>query len=230
MYHGKKILALITARGGSKGIPRKNIKQLGGKPLICWTIDAALKSKYIDRLILSSEDEEIIDTAKKSNCEVPFVRPHHLAMDETSSMDVIMHALEHIDEVFDYLLLLQPTSPFRTSEDIDEIIKTCLDQDGKMMVSVAKLKKHPMFMYQLSGSYLQSFIAAKKQLRRQDMPECYEHNGALYFSSINFLKNVKSYNVPEARAFEMVGAANVDIDDPLDWQYAEFLLERGMVE
>lgn len=229
MYHGKEILALITARGGSKGIPRKNIKLLGGKPLICWTIDAALESNYIDRLILSSEDEEIIDIAKKSNCEVPFVRPHHLALDETSSIDVIIHALEHIEEVYDFLLLLQPTSPFRTSEDIDGIIEACLNHDSKMMVSVAKMKKHPMFIYQLNGSCLQSFVTTKKQLRRQDMPKCYEHNGALYFSDIEFFKKVKSYNVPEAMAYEMFGAANVDIDDSLDWQYAEFLLERGIV-
>lgn len=229
MYLGKKILALITARGGSKGIPRKNIKLLGGKPLICWTIDAALESKNIDLLILSSEDEEIISIAKKANCEVPFVRPFHLAQDQTTSMDVIMHALDNVEGIFDYLLLLQPTSPFRSSTDIDEIIETCLDHDSKMMVSVARLKKHPMFMYQLNGAFLKSFIAAEEQQRRQDMPAAYEHNGALYLSSIDFLKKVKSYNVPEAMAFEMIGAANLDIDDQVDWQYAELLLENGTV-
>jgi len=229
MYQRKKILALITARGGSKGIPQKNIKLLGGKPLISWTIDAALKSKHIDRLILSSEDEKIIDIAKKSNCEVPFVRPRNLAQDETPSMDVIMHAIEQIEEAYQYLLLLQPTSPFRSSLDIDRIIEACILQNCEMMISVAKLKKHPMFMYQLNGPCLKSFFAAEEQLRRQDMPAAYEHNGALYLSSIEFLKKVKSYNVPEARAFEMVGLANIDIDDPVDLQYAEFLLERGWI-
>jgi len=230
MYKGKKILALITARGGSKGIPRKNIKLLGGKPLLCWTIDAALQSKTIDRLILSSEDEEIVKIARNAGCEVPFIRPEYLAGDKTSSMDVIMHALGKVEDVFDYLLLLQPTSPFRSSKDIDGIVTSCLEQNAEMMISVAKLKKHPMFMYQLNGIFLKSFSEAKEQLRRQDMPTAYEHNGSLYLAQIEFLKRVQSYTVPEARAFEMYGAANVDIDDPMDWQYAEFLVENGMVK
>src|SRR5690606_9725040 len=126
MFGDKKVLGLITARGGSKGIPRKNIKLLGGKPLIAWTIDAALKSRYIDRLILSSDDNEIISIAKSLNCDVPFVRPSELATEISSSMDVVLHALDHVGEFFDFLLLLQPTSPFRTSEDIDAIIESCI--------------------------------------------------------------------------------------------------------
>ena len=224
MYRRNRILALITARGGSKGIPRKNIKPLGGKPLICWTIDAAMGSKYIDRLILSSDDEEIIHTAENANCEVPFVRPYELARDETSSMDVILHALAEIKESYEYLLLLQPTSPFRTAADIDGIIETCINKNAKMMVSVARLKKHPAFMYHLKGPYLESFFDVREQLRRQDMPTAYEHNGALYISTVEFIKKVKSYNVPEAMAFEMHGMVNIDIDEPTDWEYAEYLL------
>ncbi|MDD3816150.1 MAG: acylneuraminate cytidylyltransferase family protein [Desulfocapsaceae bacterium] len=231
MYNQKKILALITARGGSKGIPKKNIKLLGGKPLICWTIDAALESKYIDRLILSSDDTEIIETARAAKCEVPFTRPAYLAEDETSSMDVIMHALSQIKEQFHYLLLLQPTSPFRTSEDIDNIITTCLDQECGMMISVAKLKKHPMFMYHLiNGSHLASFQESRQQLRRQDMPAAYEHNGALYLAEINLLRRVQSYTIPEASAFIMNGVVNLDIDDEKDWQYAEYLIKTEQVK
>jgi N-acylneuraminate cytidylyltransferase len=229
MYKKKKILALITARGGSKGILKKNIKPLGGKPLICWTIDAALQSKYVDRLILSSDDSEIIEIARIANCEVPFTRPKYLAEDETSSMDVIMHALEQIEEDYDYLLLLQPTSPFRTAQQIDNIITACLEQECRMMISVARLKKHPMFMYSLNGTYLKSFLDSRQQLRRQDMPAAYEHNGALYLAEIDLLKRVKSFNIPEACAFVMTGAVNLDIDDQQDWQYAEYLLEKGQV-
>ncbi|AGF79647.1 CMP-N-acetylneuraminic acid synthetase [Desulfocapsa sulfexigens DSM 10523] len=229
MYKQKKILALITARGGSKGILKKNIKLLGDKPLICWTIEAALHSQYIDRLILSSDDFEIIEIAKMANCEVPFTRPKYLAEDETSSMDVIMHALEQIEEEYDYLLLLQPTSPFRTTQQIDNIIATCLDEECGMMISVARLKKHPMFMYRLNGQYLESLMDTQQQLRRQDMPAAYEHNGALYLAEIDLLKRVKSYTIPEAYAFIMTGVANLDIDDQEDWQYAEFLIEKGQV-
>jgi N-acylneuraminate cytidylyltransferase len=230
MYKKKKILALITARGGSKGILKKNIKLLGGKSLICWTIDAALQSKHVDRLILSSDDSEIIEIARMANCEVPFTRPKYLAEDETSSMDVIMHALDQIEEEYDYLLLLQPTSPFRTAQHIDNIITTCLDQECGMMISVARLKKHPMFMYRLDGPHLKSFLDSQQQLRRQDMPPAYEHNGALYLAEIDLLKRVKSFNIPEACAFIMTGVANLDIDDQQDWQYAEFLIEKGQVQ
>lgn len=229
MYKGKKILALITARGGSKGIPKKNIIALGGKPLIGWTIEAALQSHFIDRLILSSDDQEIIAIARSFKCEAPFTRPDYLAQDDTSSMDVIMHAIEHVKGAYDYLLLLQPTSPFRTSEDIDNIIRSCLGSGFEMMISVAKLKKHPMYMYKIKKQRLESFLPAERQLRRQDMPSAYEHNGALYLSSIKFLKKVKSFNVNEARAFEMYGAANIDIDNYVDLHYAEFLIEKGMI-
>ena len=128
MLNGKTILAIIPARGGSKGIPRKNIKPLAGKPLIAWTIEEAKKSKYIDRLILSSEDEEIIRIAKKWGCEVPFVRPKEFAEDETSGIEPILHAIETLSEKYDYVCLLQPTSPLRTVNDIDGCIKKCIDR------------------------------------------------------------------------------------------------------
>lgn len=227
MYKDKKILALITARGGSKGIPRKNIKNLGGKPLISWTVEAARKSAYLDRVILSSEDAEIIEVAKAFGCEVPFIRPVNLAQDETGSMDVILHALLEVEESYDYLLLLQPTSPFRTTQHIDAIIKECIDQGLPMVVSGCRTKKHPFFMYESDNGYLKPFFGFNPQLRRQDMSPAYEHNGALYMSNVEFIKQVKSYNVPEARLFEMTGYSNLDIDEVSDWEYADYLIEKG---
>jgi CMP-N,N'-diacetyllegionaminic acid synthase len=229
MYKHKKILALITARGGSKGIPRKNIKLLGGKPLICWTIETALKSPFVDKLILSSEDAEIIDIVKTAGCDVPFIRPQHLAQDETGSMDVIMHALSEVKEDYDYLLLLQPTSPFRSTEDINKIIQSGIDRDASVMVSVNKCKKHPYFIYESQDGYLKPLLGYKQQIRRQDLPPVYEHNGALYLAKVDFLKQVKSYNAPEAMLFEMEGSANLDIDDADDWSYAEYLVAQGRV-
>jgi N-acylneuraminate cytidylyltransferase len=228
MYDNNTILAIITARGGSKGIPRKNIKLLSGKPLICWTIEAARQSKYIDRLILSSEDAEIIRIAQQAHCEAPFVRPKELAEDTSSSIDVIMHALDHLEQQYDYILLLQPTSPFRTVKDIDAMITKCFQVNAGMMVSISKIKKHPSFLYQLDGIYLKSFLATKTQLRRQDMPPTYEHNGAMYLAQTDLFRKVKSFNIPECAGFEMFGRGNIDIDEQDDFDYAEYLLNKDL--
>lgn len=233
VYKNEKILALIPARGGSKGIPRKNIKKLAGKPLINWTIEAALESKYIDKLIVSSDDQEIIDVAKSAGCDAPFVRPASLATDSTPSMDVIMHGLEQMkaisDDSYTHLLLLQPTSPFRTAKHIDDIIENCVDQDAEMTISVNKLSKHPSAMYYLKGRFLTSFIPGQKNTRRQDMPLTLEHNGALYLSKIPTLIKVQSYSYQRAMAFVMEGYSNLDIDEPSDWDFATYLVDKGIV-
>ena len=124
MIDGRSVLAIIPARGGSKGVPRKNIRPLGGKPLIAWTIEAAHRSAWIDRLILSSEDQEIIDTACAWGCDVPFVRPAELARDCTPGIDPVLHALKQLPS-FDLVVLLQPTSPLRSAADIDRCIERC---------------------------------------------------------------------------------------------------------
>lgn len=129
MINNKKILAIIPARGGSKGLPRKNIRELAGKPLIAWTIEAGRKSKYIDRLIVSSEDFEIIEVAKKYGAEIPFVRPKHLAEDESLGLDPVFHALRELPG-YDIVVLLQPTSPLRLTEDIDACIEQLIDSGG----------------------------------------------------------------------------------------------------
>lgn len=120
-------LAIIPARGGSKGVPRKNIRNLAGKPLIAWTIEEAKKSKYINRVILSSDDNEIIEIAKNYNCEVPFVRPKNIAEDNTPGIDPVLHAIKQCPG-YDYVVLLQPTSPLRTVEDIDGCIRYMLNK------------------------------------------------------------------------------------------------------
>ncbi|MEH2097772.1 acylneuraminate cytidylyltransferase family protein, partial [Nostoc sp.] len=121
MIHGKKVLAIIPARGGSKAVPRKNIREIGGKPLIAWTIEEAKKSQYIDRLILSSEDDEIISIAQKWGCEIAFKRPVELAQDDTPGIAPVLHALNQLP-IYDYVVLLQPTSPLRQVIDIDGCI------------------------------------------------------------------------------------------------------------
>jgi CMP-N-acetylneuraminic acid synthetase len=229
MYQGKTVLALITARGGSKGIPGKNIKCLADKPLINWTIDAARKSAYIDRLILSSDDDSIIEQALSAGCEVPFKRPAQLAMDKSSSMDVIVHALENLTEQYDYLLLLQPTSPFRTVAQIDAIIEQSIGTEADVTVSVTESKKNPAFMYTLDGNKLLPVISAQQQSRRQDMPKVYEHNGALYLSSIPHLLQVRSFNGEEVGAFIMDTMSSLDLDELIDWEFAEYLILKGLI-
>ncbi|GEN26709.1 hypothetical protein HVA01_03550 [Halovibrio variabilis] len=230
MYNGKKILALITARGGSKGIPGKNIKPLAGKPLINWTIESGLKSRYIDRLILSSDSDEIITTAQKAGCETPFKRPVALASDTSSSMDVIIHALNLIEGDYDYLLLLQPTSPFRTNLHIDSIIKKSIDNNSLSSVSVSRVKKHPAFFYSLEDNKLIPLLSKRKQTRRQDMPPVYECNGALYFTCIDFLKKERSFNTGIEEAFIMDPKYSLDLDENLDWKIAESFVEKGIIK
>ena len=154
MIKDKTVLAIIPARGGSKGVPLKNIRDVGGKPLIAWTIMEGKKSKYIDRLILSSEDERIINVAKKLGCEVPFTRPSSLAQDETPSIDVIVHAVQTIPEKYDYIVLLQPTSPLRKVTDIDNCIEQCLQKNAKACVSVTEPEKSPFWMYKIDENGL----------------------------------------------------------------------------
>jgi CMP-N,N'-diacetyllegionaminic acid synthase len=228
MFGNKKVLALITARGGSKGIPRKNIRLLGNKPLICWTIEAANKSKYIDRLILSSDDDEIISIARQSQCNVPFVRPRELALDNTPSMNVILHALDAIDsQNYDYLLLLQPTSPFRTGRHIDAMIESCVTGQSEIMVSITKLRKHPSFMYELKDGFLSTFLGTETHVtRRQDMPPAYEHNGAMYMANIDILKMRKNFNTDKTAGFIMNEIDGLDIDEEQDWQYAECVINQ----
>ena len=159
MINNKRVLAVIPARGGSKGVPRKNVRELAGRPLICWTIDAAKNSKYIDRLILSSDDDEIIDMAKAIGCDVPFTRPAALASDTASGADVLCHAVENAGEDYDYVVLLQPTSPLRQSGDIDEAVQLCIDRRLASVVSVAEATKSPYWMFQMKGNgLLSSFV------------------------------------------------------------------------
>ncbi|WGK60366.1 acylneuraminate cytidylyltransferase family protein [Halopseudomonas sp. SMJS2] len=230
MYRGKKIIGIVTARGGSKGVPGKNIKRLGGKPLIEWTVDAALNSSFIDQTILSSDDADIISVARSVGCEVPFVRPSNLAEDTASSIDVITHALGEINDSYDYFVLLQPTSPFRTSKDIDDMIMACIDQEAPVLVAVEEIKTHPMFIYEIEDNgYLRSFIPQENQLRRQDVPNVYKHNGAFYMAKVSYFDRVKTFVGGDVRPYICYGHINIDIDTLDDWKYAEYILrEKGL--
>lgn len=223
----KRVLALIPARGGSKGLPGKNVRELGGKPLIAWTIEAAQRARYVHRVVVSSDDEAIIAVARAWGAEVPFVRPAALAQDDTPSMDVVMHALEHIAGV-EWLVLLQPTSPLRTANDIDAALERCWQAGAPACVSVTPAATPPHWMFQLSDTgHLQALLPEdQRPQRRQDAPTWYALNGAVYVARIDWLRQMRTFFSRETVAYAMPPERSVDIDTALDWQLAACLLAQ----
>jgi CMP-N,N'-diacetyllegionaminic acid synthase len=228
MINNQKILALISARGGSKGVPRKNIRILAGKPLIAWTIEEAKKSEFIDRIILSSEDDEIISVAKKYGCEVPFKRPAEYAQDDTPGIEPVLHAVNEIGEVYDYVCLLQPTSPLRTVEDIDSCLRINVEKKTKCCVSVTESSKSPYWMYSINMNGFISPIFPNQEFitSRQKLPVTYELNGAIFMAEVNWLMKNKSFITSETSAFVMDKSNSFDIDSELDFSICEYLLNR----
>lgn len=218
-----KILAIIPARGGSKGVPRKNIRDLAGKPLIAWTIEEAKRSKYIDRLILSSEDDEIIEVAKQYGCEVPFKRPLELAQDDTPGIEPVLHAIEQCPG-YDYVVLLQPTSPLRTAEDIDGCIEKLLNSDADFCVSVTEPDKSPYWMYTLENERLIPLLPQEEFVaRRQELPKVYALNGAVYVGKQDALLKSKSFIMDSTLISVMNRKNSVDIDTELDFELCSYL-------
>ena len=206
MIEGKRILAVITARGASKGVPRKNIRVVAGKLLIAWTIESAKRSRYLDRVILSSEDTEIIAVAKKWGCDVPFIRPAALAQDETPGIDPVIDALNSLPEKYDFVVLLQPTSPLRTTEDLDRSIELCLKKNAPACVSVTEPEKSPYWMYTLNAEGRMHPLLENPDdyRRRQDLPRVYALNGAVFVADCHWLVRTQSFVTPETIAYEML--------------------------
>lgn len=231
MYKNKTILGLIPARGGSKGIPGKNIARLGNRPLIAWTIDAARKSMLLDHFICSTDNPEIRELAQDCGCEAPFLRPATLAADDSRSVDVVLHALANIGQIYDYVLLLQPTSPFRRASEIDGIITQGIDEEADLTVSVSAAKKHPSALYRLENGTLIPYLHTDRECsRRQDMPPTYERNGSLFLARREYLLTRQTYHSACARAFLTAGYSCLDIDTPDDLDYANYLVDKGMIE
>lgn len=218
-----KILAIIPARGGSKGVPRKNIRDLAGKPLIAWTIEEAKKSRYIDRLILSSEDDEIIEVAKQYGCEVPFKRPLELAQDDTPGIEPVLHAIEQCPG-HDYVVLLQPTSPLRTAEDIDGCIEKLLNSDADFCVSVTEPEKSPYWMYTLEEERMAPLLSQEELVtRRQDLPKVYALNGAVYVGNIMEIKETKNFLTKSTLGYVMSKENSIDIDTEIDFKLCNLI-------
>lgn len=230
MINDKKVLAIIPARGGSKGVLRKNVRLLAGKPLIAWTIEEAKKSKYIDRLILTSEDDEIVETAKTYGCDVPFIRPNELAEDTTPGIEPILHAVERI-KGYDYIVLLQPTSPFRLVEDIDGCIERIIETQSPTCVSVTGVDSSPYWMYTVTKQGAMQPLIEQEGLtaQRQDLPVVYSLNGAVYVAGIDYLKASRSFLTKDTTAFVMPSDRSYDIDTEDDFLWCEWMMNQSIL-
>lgn len=227
MIAGKSVLAIIPARGGSKGVPRKNIRMLAGKPLIAWTIQEALKSRYLDRIIVSTEDAEIAEVAKAWGAEVPFMRPTEFAQDNTPGIEPVIHAIRSLP-VYDYVVLLQPTSPLRCCADIDGCIELCENRKAPSCVSVSEPDKSPYWMFTVDTQGRMSRLLELERTisRRQELPPVYALNGAVYVAqTLSFLEE-KSFVTESTVPYVMSKTDSIDIDTETDFAIAEFFLER----
>jgi len=228
-----EILAIIPARGGSKGVPRKCLKDLAGKPLIAYTIEAALDSNLVTRVVVTTDDTEIAEVARNFGAEVPFLRPSFLAEDTTPTFPVVAHAVNFLmtEQGYkpDLLVLLQPTSPLRQATHIDEAITQLLVSGADSVVSICNAKDHPYWLKELQGDRVCDFLKAKPLvLRRQDLPQVYILNGAIYISRTDVIVNRQCLLGEDTRGYIMDEEHSVDIDTPLDFLLAEALIKERM--
>lgn len=228
MYHDKSIIAIIPARGGSKRLPQKNIKSIAGKPLIVWSIEAGLKSRYIDKIVVSSDDEHILKMASAYGAET-LKRPQNLATDTATSYDVMVHVLEHYPE-YDYIVMLQPTSPLRTSWHIDDAVEYLHQKNGEGVISVCENEHSPLWSNTLPANMdMSTFLPQEIQTKRsQDLPVYYRLNGAIYICSVEKLLETKTLFLPKGLyGYVMPREVSVDIDTQLDFDIAEMLLLKS---
>jgi len=227
MLNAKSYLAIIPARGGSKRLPKKNILDLGGKPLIAWSIEAALSSKYIDKVIVSSDDKKILDIAEELGSDI-IKRPDELASDTATSFDAIEHTIKNVKN-YDYVIVLQPTSPLRGSKHIDDAIELLENKKADAVISVCEVEHSPLWANTLdeSGSMDSFLISETHNKRSQDLPVYYRLNGAIYIINIKRLLAEKKFLLSDnCYAFKMDGHSSVDIDNDLDFLLAEIILKE----
>lgn len=233
MYKNKTFLAIIPARGGSKGLPGKNIKILCGKPLIAWSIETGLKSKYLDEIMVSTDYQNIADIAKQYGANVPFLRPDYLANDTATSFDAIKHTIDYykdeLNREFDYIVLLEPTSPLREDSDIDKAIELLLESHASSIVGISKTEdQNPAFLIQKDEK---NFISGyenldMKVLRRQDIKDVYFFEGSIYISEIDELLKTKTFYHNRTIGYEVPKYKSLEIDDMDDFVMVEAIMKH----
>lgn len=236
MFKDRKVLCLICARGGSKGVPKKNIKPLGGRPLIVWSIRTALQCSFIDRVVISTDSKEIANIAMHYGAEVPFIRPAELAEDNSPEWLSWQHALKKIEEAdqfrADYLIVLPPTSPFRSHEDVEQGFELIKEEDVDMVISVTHSGRNPYFnMVELDSdgfAYL-SKMPEQRVFRRQDAPQVFDMTTALYATRTDHVLHANGVFDGKVKAVLISEIRALDIDTETNFKFAEFLLSEGLI-
>lgn len=232
MYKNKKILAIVPARSGSKGVPLKNIKEINKKPLISWTINTAKKSQYLDRYFVSTDSEKIARVARDSGADIPFLRPKELAEDHSPSYEAILHALlkfEEQGEIFDYVALLEPTSPLRKNDDIDNAISKLIDDEkADSLVSLGEVHmEHPMIIKRINDDYVTPYIDNVKKIhQRQQADIAYFPYGVIYICKTSIFREEKSFYLKRTIPYFIDRWQNYEIDDIIDFNIAELLIKK----
>lgn len=226
------MLAIIPARGGSKGIPGKNIKLLCGKPLIVYTIEAAITAKSVERITLSTDDPEIAKIASNYGIEIPFMRPEHLAKDDSLAIDNYIYTIDHLNACnptqYDEFIVLQPTSPFRTAADIDNAIELFHEKNADSVISVCEASHPPLWAKKIdpSGALKNYFNINIGNKNRQELEKAYMPNGAIFILKLSLLKFFHSFYSDRTYAHVMPPENSVDIDTDIDFEFAEFLMRK----
>jgi CMP-N,N'-diacetyllegionaminic acid synthase len=222
----KKVLAIIPARGGSKGLRGKNIIDVCGKPMIAWSIEAAQKCSYTTTIIVSTDDEKIKLVAEQYGVAVPVLRPAHLSQDETLSSDVLLHCINE-NQGYDTICMLQPTSPLRTAGDLDDAFRLFNESGAPACVSVVENEYSPYWSFHIVNKKLNSLFPLKEiPLRRQDLQPTYSLNGAIYIANIEWFKEKKSFLSNDTASFVMPIERSLDIDTVVDLKIARKLLTK----
>ena len=232
-----RIVGVITARGGSRSVPRKNIALVAGKPLVAWTIEAALQSCVLAWVMVSTDDEEIAEVSGRYGAEVPFTRPAELARDDSSQMSVMVHAIRWLELHKrwrpEYMLLLQPTSPLRAKEDIQAAVQMAFEKRADGVVSVCLARHHPYITVRIAeDGTLLDFLGntpARFDLRRQDVPPAYALNGAIFLTRRQVLLDQQTFYPVRTFAYVMPPERSLDIDDSWDLHLANLIMESRNV-
>jgi N-acylneuraminate cytidylyltransferase len=225
---GKQVLAVITARGGSKGVPRKNLRPVGGRPLLAWTIEQARAVPELDRIVVSSDDDDILAVARAWGAETPFVRPSQLAADATPGVEPVLHAIDALPG-YDYVVLLQPTSPLRQAADIAGCLRHAHALQAPACVSVARAEQSPYWMFRLGDASRLRPVLADQPVppRRQELPPVYLINGAVYVAEVEWLRTHRTFVAPETVGYVMPTERSLDLDTEEDFDLLRIRLERA---
>ena len=227
------MIAIIPARGGSKGLPGKNIKPLSGKPMIGYTIEAAIESNQFSDIILSTDDSKIADVAKSFGAKIPFLRPKELAGDTSSAIDTYIYTIENLNNELNHsvteFVVLQPTSPLRTSRDIVKAVKLFKEKDADSVISVSEAAHPPVWAKKIreDGVLVNYFESNLHNKNRQEIHTAYMPNGAIFIFNYEKLKSGYGYYFNKTYPYIMPKERSVDVDDQLDFDVAEFLINRA---